>query len=137
MVFVPLAALGFDEHEPCEHPRKERNSQVDEDTLSNCPDGNSGKVDVSEADADEWREHLHEEPRINGVEEHLKNGIEGDEACRVIGISLCQLVPDDDHRDAASEPNHDEPNRVFGLVREEREGQAKHEERPNHPILNK
>ena len=132
---VPLAALGLDEHEPREHPREERDPEVDEDALGNRPDGDSGEVHVAEVDAHERREHLHEEPRIDRIEEHLEDRVEGDEARRILGVALGELVPDDHHRDAAGEPDHDEPDRVLGLVREEREGQAEHEERPDHPVL--
>ena len=46
-----------------------------------------------------------------------------------------QLVPDDDHGDAARQADHDEAGHVFGIAAQEDDGEREHEDRPDDPVL--
>ena len=72
---------------------------------------------------------------IEAVEEHLEDAVEGHETGGVLRVALGQLVPDDDHGDAARQADHDEPDHVLGVVVQEDDGQEEHQERPDDPVL--
>ena len=76
-----------------------------------------------------------EEVRVDREEEHLEDRVEGDEAGAVLGVALREIVPHDDHRDAAREADQDQPEHVLGLVAQEDDREAEHQERPDHPVL--
>ena len=50
-------------------------------------------------------------------------------------VALGQVVPDDDHGDAAGQADHDQAVHVLGLVAEEDDGQGEHQERSDDPVL--
>ncbi|MGB8884889.1 MAG: hypothetical protein WCC44_13555, partial [Azonexus sp.] len=54
-----------------------------------------------------WRQNGHEQQGVDTEEQHLENRIEGDQTGRVLGRAFGDLVPDDDHRDAARQTDHD------------------------------
>ena len=62
------------------------------------------------------------------VEEHLEDRVERHEPGGVLRVAPGQLVPDDDHRDAAGQADHDEADGVFRLVREQRDRQHEHQD---------
>ena len=107
---VPLLPLQLHADEPRERPREERDAEVDEDAL-----GDLRHADLDEAalQAEERRQDRDEEPGVDAVEEDLEDAVEGDEPRGVLGVALRQLVPDDDHRDAAREADHDEARHVL------------------------
>ena len=81
------------------------------------------------------RQQRREEVRIDREEEHLEDGVEGDETGAVLGVAFREVVPDDHHRDASSEPDEDETEHVLGLVAEEHHREPEHQERPEDPVL--
>ena len=54
LTLVPVAALGFEEYEPREHPGEERNPKINEDALGDGADRDS-EVHIAEMNANERR----------------------------------------------------------------------------------
>ena len=134
-LLIPFPALGLEQHEPRQHPGKEGNTQINQHTLSNRPDGDPRQVHIPKLDTKQRWQHFDKQPCIDRVKEHLKDRVERDQTGRIFGIALGQLVPDDHHGDAPGQADHDEADGVFRPIREEREGQAEHQQRTDHPIL--
>ena len=108
--------LSSQQDESGDHPGKERDAQVDEDALGDGGDRDPGQVHRPEVVPDPGRHHLHEDVGVDRVEEHLEQRVEGDQSRRILGVAPCQVVPDDDHGDAACQPDQDQPDGVLGLV---------------------
>ena len=132
LAVVPVLALQPDEREPRDHPSDEGDAEVDEDALGDLADGD---VHRHALQAEPGRENRDEDVGVDREEEHLEDRVEGDQAGAVFGVALGQVVPDDDHGDAAGEADHDEPDHVLGLVAQEEHGQAEHQDRANDPVL--
>ena len=115
-----------------QHAGEERDAEVDEDALGDLPDAD---VDDAALEAEQRRQLGDEDPGEEAVEEHLEDAVEGDQAGGVLGVALGQLVPDDDHGDAARQADHDEADHVLGVVVQEDDGQEEHEQRPDDPVL--
>ncbi len=84
------------------------------------------------------RQHGDEDIGVNRVEDYLEDGVEGHQPGGVLVVALGQLVPDDDHGDAARQPDHDQPDHVVGIGPEEaqeEDGQEEHQHRPDEPVL--
>ena len=62
------------------------------------------------------RENGDKEPCIRRVEENLEERIEGDQSSGILCIAAGQFIPDNDHGDAASQANQDQPNHVFRVA---------------------
>ncbi len=84
---------------------------------------------------EERRKHGDEQPRVDAEEQHLEDRVEGDQARRILRGTLGELVPDDHHRDAARQADHDEADHVFRLVVQEDDRQREHQHRPDDPVL--
>ncbi len=80
-------------------------------------------------------QHRDEDVGVDREEEHLEDGVEGDQSGAVLGVALGQVVPDDDHGDAARQADQDEPDHVLRLVAQEEHGEAEHQERADDPVL--
>ena len=76
-----------------------------------------------------------EDVGVDREEEHLEDRVERHQAGAVLGVALGEVVPDDDHRDAARQADQDEPHHVLGLVAQEDHRQREHEDRADHPVL--
>ncbi len=72
---------------------------------------------------------------IDAVEQHLEDAVEGHQPGGVIGVAFGQLIPDDDHGDAARQPDHDQPGHVFGVAAQEDDRQQEHQDRADDPVL--
>ena len=46
-----------------------------------------------------------------------------------------EVIPDDDHSDAAGQTDQNETRHVLGFVAQEQHGEREHQDRPDHPIL--
>ena len=53
----------------------------------------------------------------------------------VFRVALGQVVPDDDHGDAAGQADDDQPHHVMRVAAEKGDGQQKHEDGADHPVL--
>src|SRR5581483_1240140 len=131
---IPVVAFCAAQYEPGDHPGEEGNAQVDGDALRNLPNADLYQTALQ---AKEWRQYCNEDPGIDAVEEHLKEAVKGNQSRRIISVAFGELVPDNDHRDTAGQPHENEPDHVFGIIVQEEQGQDKHKDRTNHPILNK
>ena len=80
-------------------------------------------------------QHRGEEPGVDAEEEHLEDGVEGHESRAVLGVALGQVVPHDDHGDAARQADEDQAQHVLRPVAQEEHGQAEHEQRTDDPVL--
>ena len=134
MLLVPVAPPGPKQDEPGDHPGEERNAQVDEDALGDGADRDPGQVHVAEVITDQGRQHLDEDVGESRVEEHLEERVEGDQSRRVLGVAPGQVVPDDDHGNAAGQSDQDQADRILGLVSQEHERQPEHEDGTDHPV---
>src|SRR5664280_342642 len=89
------------------------NAQIDENAFGNLSDtylhDATGKSEI-------WRKHCNKKPGKSAVKKNLKNTVESNQARGIFRIAFGQFIPDDDHRDAAREPNHDQAHHVFGLI---------------------
>lgn len=130
--FVPCFAFGFDEENAREKSREKGDAEVDGDAGENFAKGN---VNGDGLEADEGRENGQKEPRVSGVEEDLGEAIEGDEACGVLGAAFGEVVPDENHGDAAGDTDEDEAGHVAGLIAEEDDRENPHEDGADEPIL--
>ena len=133
-LLVPVPPLDPEQNEPGNHSGKERDAQVDEDALGDGGDRDLGQVNRSEVVTDPGRHNLDEDVGVDGVEEHLEQRVEGDQPRRILRVAPCQVVPDDDHSDAAGKPDQDQPDGVLGLVCQERQGKTEHQEGTDHPV---
>ena len=143
---VPLPAAGPYQREAGQHAGEERNPQVDEDALGDLPDRH---VDDDARQSEPLRQDRDEDPRVDRVEEHLEHRVERDQAGGVFRVTLRQLVPDDDHRDAPGEADHDQADHVLvigdhrrgrraqrrrhDVQEDQREGE--HQDRADDPVL--
>jgi hypothetical protein len=100
--------------------------------LGDLPDA---YVDGDAVQVEQRRQLGDEDPGEEAVEDDLEDGVEGYEPGGVLGVSLGELVPDDDHGDAARQADHDEPDHVLGVVVQEDDRQEEHEERADDPVL--
>ena len=115
-----------------QHAGEERDAEVDEHASRDLADGD---VHGRPLEAEERRQLGDEDPGEDAVEEHLEDGVEGDEAGSVLGVALGELVPDDHHRDAAREAHHDESDHELRVVVQEDDRQQEHDDRPDDPVL--
>src|SRR5450756_674591 len=125
LVLVPLVALHPDAHVARDHAGDERDAEVDGHALGDLPDAH---VDDAALEAEERRQLGDEDPGEEAVEEHLEDAVEGHQAGGVLGVALGELVPDDDHGDAARQADHDGPDHVLRVVVQKDDRQEEHEE---------
>ena len=78
--------------------REKRNAEIDEDTLRNLCDGN---VDDRAVQPELSRQNGDKDPRVERIEEDLKERIKRHQSGGVFGIAFRQFVPHNDHGDAA------------------------------------
>ena len=80
-------------------------------------------------------QHGDEDIGVDGEEQHLEDGVEGHQAGAVFRIALGQVVPDDDHGDAAGQADDDQAHHVIRVALEKGDGQQEHEDGADHPVL--
>ena len=124
--------FGANQGSTSQKSREKRNSQINKDTLRNFCDGH---IDDGTAKAELGGKDGNENPSVEGVEKDLEKRIEGHQASRIFRIASRQFVPHDDHRDAACETDHDQSSHVFRISAQEDDGQNKHQNRPDNPVL--
>jgi hypothetical protein len=82
------------------------------------------------------RERLYVIREIPSFEEDLEDGVEGHQTNTVFTIAGGQVIPDDDHGDTAGETDHDQPHHILRIPGQKKDGQKKHEDRADDPVLN-
>ncbi len=113
-------------------PGQERDAEIDEDALGDLAHGD---IDGRSREPEPGREDGDEDVGVDREEQDLEDRVEGDQAGRILPVPLGQVVPDDDHGDAAGQADHDQAVHVLGLVAQEDDGQGEHQERPDDPVL--
>ena len=137
LIIVPVAALLLKQEISREHAAKERDAQVDENALGDLADGNR---DSGALKPEPSRHHGDKDVGVYGVEQYLEYRVEGHEPRGVLRISFRQVVPYDNHGDAARQPHHDEAGHVFRVVpyhSQKQDCQEEHQYRPDDPVLHK
>ena len=114
-------------------PGDKRNAKIDADALRDLGDAD---VDDASLKAEPLWKHSNEDPRVEAVEEHLKDTVDGDEPGSIVGVATRQFIPDQHHRDAACNADQDEPAHVGRFAAQEHDGEDEHERRANEPVLN-
>ena len=94
-------------------PGDEGNAEVDEDALRDLA---YGDIDDHPLQAEHRREDRDKDVGVDGEEEHLEDGVEGDEPRAVLRVPFREVVPHDDHGDAAGQADHDEAHHVFRVA---------------------
>src|SRR3546814_974707 len=61
--------------------------------------------------------------------------VERDQRGHILVVAPGKLVPDDDHGNAAGQPDEDQARHVFRLVAKEDDRERKHQHRPDDPVL--
>ena len=87
------------------------------------------------AEAKPSRQGGDEDESIEGKEQQLENRVECDEPRAIVGIAAGQIVPNYYHRDAAGEPDQNQPSHELGTIAQKNNGQSKHEDRADDPVL--
>ncbi len=114
------------------HAGQKRNAEIHQHALGDFADAD---VDHGALNTEPGRDQGHEQVGVDRIEQHLKDRVEGHQSRAVFGIALGQVIPHDDHGDAAGEADHDEAHHVLGLVAQKEQRQPGHQHRPHHPVL--
>ena len=107
-------------------------AQVDEDALGDLPHGD---IHHHTLEPEQRRQNRDKDVAVDGKEQHLEDGVEGHQSGGILTVTTGQVVPDDDHGDAARHAHHDQADHVFGVVAKENQGKDKHQNRSHHPVL--
>ncbi len=137
-LLVPRPSFGLDQNEPREHAGQERDAQVDEDAPGDAADRHlrAERLFIDGQGKSEFQGQDHdEEVRVNAVEEDLEDAVEGHQAGAVLGVALGQLVPDDDHRDAAGQTDENQSGHELRLTAKKQHCKGEHEHRAHEPVL--
>jgi len=129
---VPLLTLARTRAKRVRIPAEKGDAEIDEHALG---DLGHGDVDGEAAQSEPGWEDCDEEPGIGRVEQHLEDGVEGDEPAPVLAVSFRQVIPDNDHGDAAGQADEDEAHHVLGRSRRNATARKEHQERADDPIL--
>src|SRR5699024_3850396 len=78
--------------------------------------------------------NLKVEPAQDTEGEDLEDRVDGHQYRGGFAVAAGQVVPDEDHGDAAGEPDDDQPGAVFGQVGQEDPSEDEHESRGQHPV---
>ena len=127
----PLLPFPADQEKTAQDTGQKRNAEIDRHAFRHRQNGN---VDDRPFEADLRWDPGNEQPGIEAVKEHLKQAIQRHQAGRVLPAAVRQIVPHDDHGDAAGQADQDQARHVFGIGREENDGQNEHQHRADHPI---
>lgn len=74
------------------------------------------------------------EPAEQTERDDLEDGVQRDEYGGRLAVAARQVVPDDDHGDAAGEADDDQAGAVLGQVRQEGPRQGEHDGRADDPV---
>ena len=80
------------------------------------------------------REDGQVEPAEHREHDDLEHRVDRHQHGGQLAAAVGEVVPDEDHRDAAGEAHDDQPGAQLGQVGEEHPGQGEHEQRADHPV---
>ena len=131
-IVVPLVPLDAAQHQPCHKPRKEGDPQINHHTLENFNNRNDNNRPLKPYD---WRQPSDKHPSIQPKKQHLKDAVERNKTRSVITAALRKIIPNQHHRDASRQPNHDQPDHVLRIITQKNRRKPKHEHRTHDPVL--
>ena len=108
----------------------ERDAEEDEDGARDLPDPD---LEALRVEPEPVGEHREVEPAEQRVGDDLEDRVEDDEDRRTVVVAAREVVPDEDHRDAAREADDDHAGAVRRLVGEEDPGEREHQQRGDDP----
>eukprot|EP01022_Parablepharisma_sp_SALTPOND_P017192 TRINITY_DN2694_c2_g1_i2.p1 TRINITY_DN2694_c2_g1~~TRINITY_DN2694_c2_g1_i2.p1 ORF type:complete len:569 (-),score=155.47 TRINITY_DN2694_c2_g1_i2:132-1838(-) len=132
LLLVPGAALELEAQDPAEDAGHKGDAQIDEHALGDLADGH---IHLHALHAQPFGQHGDKKPGVEGEEQHLEDAVKGHQAGAVLGVAPGQVVPHDDHGDAAGQADENQAHHVLLLAREKGHGQGEHEHRANDPVL--
>ena len=130
---VPVAALGRSPKSAGQESGEQRDAEEDQHRLRDLP---RRGVDGGLLQAEPAGKHREVEPAEDGEHDHLEHRVDRDQHGGGLAVAAGQVVPDDDHRDAAGQADDDQPGAVLGQVRQEQPGQGEHQRRAEDPVQN-
>ena len=130
-LLVPLGAFAGLSDGPGEEACEQGDAEEDQDGLG---DGPQSDVQRGAVQAQPAGEHVEIEPAEHRVHGDLEHRVDRDEDRGEFAAAERQVVPDQDHGDAAGEPDDDQTGAQFGEVGEEHPGEGEHEQRADHPV---
>ena len=140
-VVIPIAPFERDENDATQHPRGERDPEVNHHAGEDLSDGHIGQrfptepLHAGQVDAEQTRQPGDEDPRVETEGHNLEDAVERDQTGAVFAVALGQVVPNEDHGDAAGDAHEDEADHVVRVIAEKKDRQDKHQDRTNHPVL--
>ena len=130
-LLVPLPASAGLADGAGEEAGEQREAEEDEHRLGDGPDRD---VEVGGVEAEPVGKHRQVEPAEHGVHDDLEERVDGDEDGRQFPAAAGQVVPDEDHGDAAGQPDDDQAGAQLGQVGQEHPGEGEHQQRPDQPV---
>ena len=87
------------------------------------------------SDSQDCRQHCDKNISVDGIKQHLEYGVKPHQGGAVLGAAAGQLIPDDDHGNAASQTDEDYAVHEVRRVSQEDYRQCKHQDGTNDPVL--
>jgi hypothetical protein len=110
---------------------EQRHAEEDQDGDGDLPEGD---VEGGLLEAEPAGQDGEVEPAERGEGEDLEDRVEGDEDGGGLAVTAGQVVPDDDHGDAAGEADDDQAGAVLGQVGQEDPRQGEHQRGAEDPV---
>lgn len=129
---IPGLVFNFYQNKARDHPRNEGDAEINENTLRDLAYRN---IYHNPFQTEHGRQYRDKYVSIDGEEQNLEYRIEGNKSRAVFGVSLREVVPNDDHRYTPGKPDHDKTHHVFRIAPQEYDREKKHQNRPDNPVL--
>ncbi len=126
----PLAAVGAQTPAAREVAGRQRDAEEDEGGPRDLPDAD---VEALVVQAEQVGQGVEVEPAEQRVGDDLEDRVEDDQHGGAVVVAAGQVIPDEDHRDAAGKADDDDAGAIRGLVGEEQPREREHERRPDDP----
>ncbi len=122
---IPLLAFDFDADKTGNHAAQERNAEIDKNGLGNFLHGYFYNCPLK---AEPARHKGNEEIGIYREKNNLENGVKSHQPGAIFPVTISQVVPDNDHGNAAGQADENETDHIFVVAGEKRNSQEKHED---------
>ena len=113
LFMIPFLVLYIDKHEAGNYSGNKWYAQINENAFSNLADGD---IDFSAFKPKQGRQYCDKDLCIHGEEQHLEDGVEGNQASAVFGVAFGKVIPDNDHGNTAGKADHNQSLHVGGVV---------------------
>ena len=129
---VPFFPFGFQPDHSGNDPGDKGDTQVNKDAFGNLADGDvHHRAFQPEPTGQDGDENI----GIDREEKDLENGVKGHQSGAVFRVPRGQFVPDDDHGNTAGQADHDQTHHVFRVAGQKKDGQKKHQDGTDDPVL--